>query len=70
MSRFVQGQKIDEIWWEEGDSTKAGVRGCESITVEMENGDMALVAWFLTKYDDGRKPIKYNGRYVHGIIVS
>ncbi len=71
MSRFVRGQKVEAIWWEEGVAIEVGQCGCESITVVMENGQMAEVPWFEVIYaaDSVYDSAKHNGALISGVRV-
>jgi len=66
---FYEGQELQSIWYEDRAIT-VGKNGIVSITVVMENGQMAAVPWAYALYED--KPsegiyIKYNLALALGI---
>ena len=63
---FENKQKLKTIFWSEDEKVEVGEFGCLSITVVMENGQMAPVPWFVTEMEDGSS-YKYNGAHVEGI---
>lgn len=66
---FVKKPRLKELWWEEGMAVRLGHNGVNRIEVILENGEMALApTWVGVWHDDGRF-IKYNLRYVSGIVV-
>ena len=67
-NRFQEGQSIESIFFSDEGVIATGKYGCQSITVVMENGQMAGVPWFLVTYDD-KPPQKYNAALVEGVCL-
>ena len=51
---FFDGQKLKAIFWQEGGNVTVGRSGVNLIVVNMQNGQMADVAWADVFYEDGK----------------
>ena len=67
--KFWDRQEIQGIFWSEGSGLNVGQRHCKKITVVMENGEMAGVAWFHIEYDNDQEDQKYNSKFVEGVTL-
>lgn len=65
---FKNGDKLKQIFWEGQSRILVGENGCESITVIMENGQMAGVPWVIVKIT-GREITKYNLALCEGVVL-
>ncbi len=68
ISKFKDGQVIYSLVFPDDGILQVGLHKCESITVIMENGEMAPVAWFLAVVDGVE--FKHNGKYVAAVKVA
>ncbi len=62
------GQKLNAIYFDEQCRMIVGEHGCKSITVVMENGQMAGVPWAET--DKNGEIQRWNLANVHGIKLD
>lgn len=62
---FTNGDLIEAIIFDDDQELRVG-RGCDSIIVVMENGQMARVPW-LEVWKDGRLLSKWNAAKVQGV---
>ncbi len=65
--RFKDGQEIQGVFWENGDSLSIG-QHADRIVVVMEYGQMARVPWFVA-YKDNRPFAKYNAALVSSVAL-
>lgn len=68
---FRSGMKLEAIFWSEsGAILEVGDRSDQpkSITVVMENGQMASVAWALAEFNDGGRA-KFNLAMCKGVVL-
>ena len=67
-NRFEEGQKVESVFWSDGEYKKVGTNKCKRITVVMENGQLAGVPWFLAEFEDSPDQ-KYNGAMLEGVTL-
>lgn len=64
-----EGQKLQRINFNDGGCLRVGFDSIESITVSMENGQMAGVPW--AKIEGGEEPIGLiNLAHVEGVVFE
>jgi len=68
-NEFKDGQEVKVIYLQGGGEFKAGIPGCDRITVSMENGQMAPVPWFIV-WVDGIIDSKWNGALLLGVKIA
>lgn len=66
---FFEGQSLLSLRWEQGESAYVGRNGVVSITVSMENGQMAAVPWAVVLREDG-SAFKHNLALVSGVRLN
>lgn len=66
---FFEGQSLLSLWWEQGEAVCVGQNGVVSITISMECGQMAGVAWAVVLRDDG-SAFKHNMALVSGAKLN
>ena len=74
MKGFEEGDKIHAIYFPDEQQISLHTEclelgRVESITVVMENGQMAAVPWFEVVYSSGHV-CKYNGALVEGVCIN
>ncbi len=67
--KFWDGQEVHSIFWPEGSSYTVGRLGCKRITVVMENGEMAPIAWFHVEFDTDQKDQKFNSKFTEAVTL-
>ncbi|MCH8135851.1 MAG: hypothetical protein IIB77_07730 [Proteobacteria bacterium] len=68
MQELKEGVVLAAIFWSEGGELTAGSGENKSITVRMQNGQMASVPWAEVIHTDGRKTL-YNLALAEGVTV-
>jgi hypothetical protein len=68
--RFENDQRdIKKLVFADDETVTCGSEYCDKITVVMESGEMAGVAWFACWKND-ELIAKWNGKHVHGVIYK
>ena len=67
MESLKNGDKLKQIFWEGDARVLVGEGGCESITVVMENGQMAGVPWAEAHFKEAELT-RYNLALCEGVM--
>jgi len=66
---FQQGDEVQRIVFPNDGWIAVGINGTESISVIIEDGQLAAAPWFAV-WKNGKIVSKWNGAYIAGVIMK